>query len=46
MNYKVLHNLFLDSLEQEVNEYILQGWRAKGGIVVTDKGFYQAISKV
>ncbi|BFO68776.1 hypothetical protein NK356_18945 [Chryseobacterium sp. S0630] len=46
MNYKVLSNFILENLEQEVNDYILRGWKPQGGIFVNASGFYQAISKV
>lgn len=46
MYYKVISNPILESLEIEVNEYILKGWRPQGGILVTASGYYQALSKV
>jgi len=45
MYYKVISNPILESLEKEVNEYILKGWKPQGGILVIDKGYFQAISK-
>ncbi|MFP3834776.1 hypothetical protein [Chryseobacterium sp. SIMBA_028] len=46
MYYKVISNPILESLEKEVNEYIIKGWRPQGGILIAAGGYYQAIAKV
>lgn len=45
MEYKVISSYEIKHLVEEVNEYLLQGWKLQGGISASSNAFYQAIIK-
>lgn len=45
MEYKVLSSYTLEFLVEEVNNYLLQGWKLQGGMSASSNAFYQAIIK-
>lgn len=48
MKYKLLHNIYIDKLEKDINDLLEQGWKLHGHTLIETYGgkvYYQAMIK-
>lgn len=45
MEYEVLKHIDLYDLEENVTNYLRDGWKCQGGVLYTDDTYFQAMVK-